>query len=234
MTGGHGPLRWLFAWHLASSWSRLKHLLLRLLRTLVRLCQIVFLCCSAFVRLSEILEDIDKLHPLFFDISLVSVSDKVHVDLPIRQLACSFLFFSWVERLFFLEVVKVFIADLRCDRWLVRSHRFADVLPVKAIEKGMRFDLFDTILAQSVVSVGDESPQQIDRMRSQVGFGRNHKRLFPEQNLLTRRRRLVREERRVAYQHLKEDDAAAPPVYSLIVAGLSKNFRRDVVWCSHS
>ena len=38
----------------------------------------------------------------------------------------------------------------------------------------------------------------------------------------------------VADKHLEENGSHAPPVYSLIVAALAKDFWSDVVRCSHS
>ena len=53
-------------------------------------------------------------------------------------------------------------------------------------------------------------------------------------DLLARDARLVREERRVADEHLEEDAANGPPVDSLIVAVLSEHLRSNIIGGANS
>lgn len=54
------------------------------------------------------------------------------------------------------------------------------------------------------------------------------------EDLLARHRGLIGEERWIANQHLKEDGSARPPVHCFIVAILSEDLGRDVIWGTHS
>ena len=81
---------------------------------------------------------------MFFDVSLVGVSDEVHVKLAVSSLT-GLLGFLRVEWLFFFEVVEVLIADLRSDCRLIRGLGVSDIVPVKVFEESMRFDFLNTV-----------------------------------------------------------------------------------------
>ena len=76
---------------------------MRLLLWIVRLIVLELLVRHAI----ETFEDVNQ-HRLFgFDVCLVGVADEVHIDLTIASLA---LLFNWsVERVFLLELIKIFI-----------------------------------------------------------------------------------------------------------------------------
>lgn len=59
--------------------------------------------------ITELLEDINKLAPLFFNISFVGIAHEVQVKLA-GWLLASVVSFS-MERLFFVKVIEVFITN---------------------------------------------------------------------------------------------------------------------------
>jgi hypothetical protein len=67
-------------------------------------------------------------------------------------------------------------------------------------------------------------------LRGKVGIIGNNKGLPPVKDFLTSNGWLIREEGRIANHHFKHDHTHAPPVNSLIITMLSKNFRGNIVW----
>ena len=68
-----------------------------------------------FFNIAEVLQDIDKHGALFFDIRLIGIPDKVHVNFPVAVRHFLGGLVVWVERLFFIEVVEVLVTNLRGD-----------------------------------------------------------------------------------------------------------------------
>lgn len=113
----------------------------------------------ALVRDVQSLEHIHK-HRLFgFDVSFVGVPNEIHVDFPVAAL--SLVVDHAVERIFLLELVKVFITDLGSDLRLVRGLKLTHAFPVDAVEERMRLDLGDAVATQPRLRVANQPLQNI-------------------------------------------------------------------------
>ena len=75
---------------------------------------VVWIICHVLINIAQLLQHIDKHHTTLLDISLVCVSDKIHVEVTIAGSALLILLlFSRVKWILFVEVIKVLVADLR-------------------------------------------------------------------------------------------------------------------------
>ena len=105
-------LGWLFTrlLELTSSCSRLL-LFLNLGTWLLKLRRLIILdFLRGFMHVAKVFKDVNKLGSLFFNVSLVGVTYKVHIYFAINAFLLLFRFF-WVKGIFFFEMIKVFIAD---------------------------------------------------------------------------------------------------------------------------
>lgn len=73
---------------------------------------------------------------MFFDVRLVSVSDKLHVDFTIALL----VLFAGLEGLVLLKVIKVLVGNIRLDPGDIRGFPLPHTVPVKTMEKGVILD----------------------------------------------------------------------------------------------
>lgn len=103
----------------------------------------------------ELLEDIYKHAFLRLYICFVAVTHKVHIHSPIS----SFLFLiEWsMERIIFIELVKVFIANFRCNLRNIGRSKISKFIPVQILKEWMSFNFVSTVPTESVVGVGNHS-----------------------------------------------------------------------------
>ena len=105
------------------------------------------------LRIQRLLESLDKLRLLFFNVGLVCVANEVDV---FALLARSFVVFRRQPRLFLLKAVEASAVFFSLGCWLVLRLFITDAFPVNAPEERVHFDLFDAVSAQSVISIAHE------------------------------------------------------------------------------
>ena len=109
----------------------------------------------------ELLKNIYEHGFLCLNISLISITHKIHIDFSVSSFPL--LISRPVERVLLVELVEVLIAYLRADLRNVRWSHLAHVLPVDALEEGMRLDFIDAVATQSCLCVANQSLQNICR-----------------------------------------------------------------------
>lgn len=157
------------------------------LAVLQRLVRIEWLIASLRLELLitdtiQLFENIDQHRLLCFNTCLVRIPYEVHVDLPIASLLL--LLNRPMERVFFIELVKVFVANLGSYRWNIWRLLLPQALPINVGEERMVFDFFRSVLAQPVVRVAYQFSQDVFGGWRELCFGRNIKRLLPMHDLL--------------------------------------------------
>ena len=113
------------------------------------------------IDVAKVLQDIHQHHSLLLYICLVGVADEIHVDLATTAGLGPLALFFEVERVFLIEMVKVLIADLTGNRWLVGGDRLPHPTEVEILEEWMGFDLFGSIPTKAHLRVGNQLVQDI-------------------------------------------------------------------------
>lgn len=123
-------------------------------------------CCLRFIWLKLLITYIIKLlkhvyeHGLFsFNICLICISDKVHINLSI---ASFLLIFYWsMEWIFLIKLIEVFITYFGLHSWNIWCSGSSYLFPIHAFEEWMGFDLFGAVLTESAISITNHPFQNI-------------------------------------------------------------------------
>lgn len=116
------------------------------------------------INVAQVLENVDKHHALLLYISLISVTNKVHVDTAVSTTSLAFTVIAMMERVLFVKVIKILIANLASDGGLVWGDLLADIVPVKAIEEWVRFYFLSTIATETHLWISDKFVEDIGRV----------------------------------------------------------------------
>ena len=107
----------------------------------------------------KFLEYVDEHRFFCLDVSFICVSYKIHVDFSVSIF--SFLIVCTMKWILFVKLVKIFIADLRCNLWNIWWSFLSHPIPIDAFKEWMGLDFLASISSKSCFGITNHSFEDI-------------------------------------------------------------------------